>query len=164
MHPLLFLSLRSTINGVRRALTSPKRLIGLVFVLLYYFNFVGRAFLRTGATPPTGNLGTKLSIPSIDIIEAAVFGIFVVLSSVSMLGALTPRGGFRASDVDVLFPTPINPKSVLGFRMVRDYLVTFLVPLFFLAVTGRGAAAGYELLFRDSPVNGPLAIKMMSVA
>jgi hypothetical protein len=135
-----------------------------VFVLLYYFNFVGRAFLRTGATPPTGNLGTKLSIPSIDIIEAAVFGVFVVLSSVSMLGALTPRGGFRASDVDVLFPTPINPKSVLGFRMVRDYLVTFLVPLFFFAVTGRGAAAGYELLFRDSPVNGPLAIKMMSVA
>ncbi|CAN5364860.1 hypothetical protein BH11ARM1_BH11ARM1_15510 [soil metagenome] len=152
MKPLLFLSYRSTVNGIRRAVTSPQRLIGLIFVLLYYFQFIFRSVIAPPSDPgkfPNGF--TPTSLPNDETISAIVFGIFGVLSLFLMLGSLNPRGGFRPADVDVLFPTPVSPKIVLIFRILRDYLITLLLPLFIALMSGIGAKAGFQLIFRQMP-------------
>lgn len=163
MHPLCFLVSRSIVNGVRRAFTSPQRLIGLIVVIGYYFSFVFRAFVGP-STMPGSQFPTNFPIPKTEVVEAILFGLFAVLSILMSLTAISPRGGFRAADVDVLFATPVNPRIVLFFRMGRDYLLALLAPFFFILISGRGAAVGYAYMFGDHSDNGVRAIKLMSVA
>lgn len=61
------------------------------------------------------------------------------------------KASFKPADIDVLFPTPINPKIVLGFRMVRDYLVSLIVPVLLVAMTWRRAAPDIATFFRNVP-------------
>ncbi len=163
MKPLVFLTVRTLINGVKRALTSPRRLIGLAVLLFYWFRFLTPAF------QPGGRGGSRLPalpssvLPSVQVIDAVVFGLFAALSFMLMLGATSPKGGFRPADIDVLFPTPISPRMVLIFRVVRDALITLLLPLLF-AIFMRPAAFPIEAFMRDHPAQGQLLGKASTVA
>ncbi len=155
--PLLFLSVRTMVNGVKRALTSPQRLIGLVVVLLYYFNFLVRPFSSDSSMPRTPDNLPLLDLPRMEVIDGIVFGLFAIISLFLMMGALTPRGGFRPADVDVLFPTPVNPTIVLFFRLGREYFFTLLFPLLIAILSGRVGISIMQQLFRGDPtqnVNG----------
>jgi hypothetical protein len=150
MKPLVFLTVRSTFNGIRRAFTSPQRLIGLIFVLVYYFQFIFRAMLMPPGSSSAFPSTLSFEIPPIRTIEAIVFGLFSFLSLILMLGSLTPRGGFRQADVDVLFATPLSPRLVLIFRIARDYLITLILPLLF-TLMGPGARTGYQFFYKTLP-------------
>jgi hypothetical protein len=164
MRPLVFLTVRSLINGVRRATTSPQRLIGLIVVLLYYFGTFFRAF-----TPTPRRMGAGFGQPAGmlefrgDIVEAVAFTLFAVLSLLLLSSSFNPRGGFRPADVDVLFPTPVSPRVVLIFRIVRDYLIALFVPLLLALVMGRNLSGSYAVLFRHFPAEGRLAGRLFSV-
>lgn len=149
MRPLLYLTWRSFANGVRRALTSPRRLIGLLAFGAYYFMFFIRGF--DNGRPRAFGPSAGLSFPPLQVLEAVAFGLFAGLSlflAVSMFGY---RASFKPADVDVLFPTPVEPKIVLVFRIFRDYLFTLLIPLLFALITWRPTTAGLDRLFRDLP-------------
>ena len=62
------------------------------------------------------------------------------------MGSLSTRNSFRPADVDVLFPTPVEPKLVLVFRILRDYLLTLLAPIIFIIVGFRPASMGVKSL------------------
>ncbi|RYG19800.1 hypothetical protein EON82_21010, partial [bacterium] len=75
-------------------------------------------------------------------------------SMMLMASVLSYKGGFKAADVDVLFPTPVSPKVVLLFRIARDTLATLLLPLFVALIGYRSAAPTVAPLFRDYPKQG----------
>src|SRR4051794_31559313 len=123
LKPLLYLTCRTVVNGVRRAVTSPKRLVYFLFFLSYYFfifirpTFTPSRFERIGA--PTGVVGT-LPFPPLEVIDAFAFAVFAVLSLFQMSTLSVYQTALRTADVDVLFPTPISPRLVLLFKIARD--------------------------------------------
>lgn len=161
MKPLIFLTVRSFVNGIKRAVTSARRLIGLLVAAAYYFNFIFRPFSsnRPAAMPRSM---TDIVEFRPEVLHGAIFLIFAVVSLFLMIGAFSPRGGFRAADVDVLFPTPINPKIVLYFRIVRDYLVTLLGPLVLAIIAGRSAAPAAFAWLKNFPEQGRLVTRLFS--
>lgn len=153
MKPLLYLTYRTMVNGIVRALSSPRRLIGLLFFTGYYFLI----FIRPAMMPSRG-MGMPSNVPSgqfefppMQVIDAVAFGILAVLSLFMMLGVMAQQTGFKPADVDVLFPTPIKPRMVLLFRMMRDYLFTLLLPFVIILFGLRPAKMGWESIFRNMP-------------
>lgn len=163
IRPLLFLTGMSFVNGVKRAFSTPKRIIGLVAVIGYYVLIFGRPFDRPPTTSFPNNL-TKTKLPDLGTFEPYVFAGFAALTAMLSLGILGYRGVFKPADVDVLFPTPVNPKVVLVFRILRDYLLTLLLPLFFALMGFRGTARGLEMLFQNYPKYGAYALRATSAA
>lgn len=152
MKALVFLTLRSFLNSVKRALTSPKRLLGLLFFGLYYA-MIFRPAMRTSQSPdlvPAQARG-QVEFPPMDLVDAVVFSGFSFITLVLALGIFNLRGGFKSADVDVLFPTPISPKIVIAFRLVRDTLFTLILPLIFAAIFYRPAMGAWTSLFRGMP-------------
>lgn len=166
MKPLVYLTVRSLVNGVRRALTSPQRLIGLLAFFGWYFLI----FLNPGRSNreihlPEQAVGS-LEFPPMAAVDSVVFAVFAGLSLLLALGIFGPRQGFKPADVDVLFPTPISTRLVLVFRIVREYLVTLIVPLLVGLFTIRPVASGWESLFRNVHLPGSAGLtgRMMFVA
>lgn len=135
---------------MRRAITNPRRLVALLFAAFWLGRFVlfptrgeQRAFDASRFNRATEMLGT---VDLGRILDAIVFGTFVFITFFLALGSLSTRNTFRPADVDVLFPTPVPPRLVLIFRILRDYLVTLLAPIFFIIIGLRPAAAGIRSL------------------
>lgn len=157
MEPLIFLTVRSVVNGVKRALTSAKRLIGLIGVCLYYFLMV----LRPQGRTPTG-ISPIVQMPAMEAIDSVVFWIFAALTLFLMV-SVGQRSSFRPADVDVLFPTPVSPKVVLVFRLLRDYLFTLIFPFLIALITYRPLAS-IGALVRNFPHEGGLVFKAMALS
>ncbi len=155
VRPLGYLLVRSVVNGVRRAITSPKRIISLAFVCLYYWNLFLRPFGRSSAPAvdlPRGSL--HFSLPPAGTIDGIVFGVVGVMSLFLMANVLNYKGGFKAADIDVLFPTPISPRVVMFFRIARDTVGTLLLPLVVALLGFRGASPLFGKFFQNYPKAG----------
>lgn len=152
MKPLLFLTGKSIVNGVKRAVTSPRRLIGFLVIVAYYAQFVVRSVMRSNSYGP-GSARTVGFEYQEERVQAFAFFLFAVISLVLFLTSMTPKGGFRPADVDVLFPTPINPKIVLIFRILRDSIASMVIPIFFAIVAG-GSAQRLLVMLRHMPNKG----------
>lgn len=155
VRPLVFLTLRTVVNGVRRAVTSPKRIIGLAFFCLYYWNLFLRPF--SPSRPPTVALppGTPhLALPPAGTVDGIVFGLVGLMSIFLMANVLNYKGGFRSADVDVLFPTPVSPRVVLFFRIARDVLGTLILPLFVALIGFRSVSPLFGSFFQNYPKTG----------
>jgi hypothetical protein len=163
MRPLVFLFVRSFVNGVKRSLTSPRRTIGLILFSLYYFGLIMRPFEPDEPLNFTYQ-PLPLSLPSRYVLDGVIFAGFGVVSLMMMSGVLTYRGGFRPADVDVLFATPIPPRVVLGFRVLRDYLFALVFPLFFGLLGFRVTRAGWQSLINNYPAHGADMIRMGWIA
>lgn len=163
MNALLFLTARSIKNGIRRALTTPRRLVSvIVFCGYYYWLFIRPSM--SGRNPFAG--AAEMPAPPMEVLHAVVFAIFVAMSLMLMIGMFTPLTGFRPADVDILFATPVSPKIVLVFRILRDYVATLMLPLFVIVLAFRPASAGWEALFRKMPhpEHSAIALRATGVA
>jgi len=138
MQPLFFLTFRCPWNGLKRGLTSPKRLITTAVIVLYYFWIVLRPLLGSNMHMMGGLPGaTHAEFPAVETLDAFVFAGFAGYSLILTLSMFGFRSSFKPADVDVLFATPVSPRLVLIFRIARDYLGTLLVPLFLMVVAWR---------------------------
>lgn len=150
MRPLVFLTVRTFVNGVKRAFTNPRRLVAFLFAAFWLGRFVffpSRGEQRAFDTSRLGRATELLNgLDLIRILDAVVFCAFLFITFFLALGSLSTRNSFRPADVDVLFPTPVEPKLVLVFRIIRDYLITLLAPIFFIIVGFRPAAMGVKSL------------------
>lgn len=165
--PLLFLTYRSFVNGLKRALTSPRRLITLIFFSGYYFMiFIRPALMPRRMGPMPSNLVGTVQFPAFEVIDALAFGLFSVLSFMLLMGVLSYQGGFKPADVDILFPTPISPKAVLLFRMCRDYVATLILPFFIVILGLQPVKMGWEAIFRGmpNPEYSGLAVRFMTLS
>ena len=152
MKPLLFLTGRTLVNRVRRAFSSPKRLISLLVILAYYFVLLMRPmdepYRARHQHLPSGML---FDLPSMDVLQAFAFAGFAFLTLILALSSSVQRLSFRPADVDVLFATPLSPRLVLIFRFVRDYLISLLIPVLPILFAWRPTAEGFRMFFRNFP-------------
>ncbi|MEQ1822516.1 MAG: putative ABC exporter domain-containing protein [Fimbriimonadaceae bacterium] len=145
--PLLFLTFRTTVNAIKRALTTPRRLISLLLFSGYYFMVFMRPGMGGQRGFPTQAQGL-VPFPAYEVIDAVAFGVFALLSVMMLGGIASANTNFKPADVDVLFSTPLSPKVVLLFRMGRDYLVTLILPLLLALLGIRPVRMGWEAIFR----------------
>jgi Putative ABC exporter len=154
MKPLIYLFVRSFVNGLRRTFTSPKRTLGFIFFASYYFFAVIRPFGSASSQFVNFPHHPKLSMPPIEVLDGCIFGVMGTISLFLLANVASYKGAYRPADVDVLFATPVSPKLVLVFRMVRDYLFTLIAPLIIGIFAYRGASLGLDELFRNYPTHG----------
>ncbi|MBS1717516.1 MAG: hypothetical protein JSS72_07270 [Armatimonadetes bacterium] len=165
MQALIFLSVRSILNGVKRAVTDAKRLIGLIFLIGYYIYLFGMRFIiGSPSSPGRFPAGSgRFHMPEPAQIQGTLFILFAGLSLIfSLMGSV--RTLVRAPDVDVLFPTPVSPKTVLAFKMFREYLATLLLPLIFGLLSWRNTKNIVLSAFRDFPESGGMAFRALTIA
>lgn len=150
--PLLFLTFRSFFNGIKRSLTTPRRLISLILFVGYYFMFFVRPAMGPSRMPemPNAVVG-QFEFPPLVLIDAVSWTILAALSMLLLMGVTSANAGYKPADVDMLFPTPISPKTLLIFRIFRDYLITLFLPLFVALLGLRPARMGWEAVFRNMP-------------
>lgn len=164
MKPLWFLTSRSIKNAVIRSLSSPQRLVGLVFIVGYYFMvFVRPAVQGGGLTRAASRV--DIPLPPFEAFEAIAFAGFALIAFIMMLGVLGSPMAFRPADVDILFATPISPRMVLLYRIGRDYLFALIMPLFIGVFFYRPVNSLMGSLFAKMPhpEQAGLAIKLMSI-
>jgi len=106
----------------------------------------------------------RLSLPPLEVIDALVFGVMTFLSIFMLLGITTANMNYKPADVDILFPTPIPKRTVLLFRMFRDYLIVIFVPIVITLIGIRPAKMGWEAIFRDMPQYGGLTLRFMTLS
>lgn len=165
MKPLLFLTYRSMVNGLRRAISSPKRILSLALIVAYYFWFFIRPGLVASRQADLGPVSQQLGQFSPELVDAVMFGAFAAMSVLLAFGIFATKGGFKPADVDVLFPTPISPKLVLGFRILREYLGTLIFPLLMVLLMLPASRRGWSSLFRNAQAgDSELAMRSMSLA
>ena len=147
MRPLLFLTFSQMRNSIMRSLTSVRRLIALLAAAAYYYWFVARMLLRRDVDLPP--------MPSVqypvDVASAVVFGIAILVSLVFLSLVGVQRSGFRPADVDMLFPTPISPRAVVMFRIIRENFVALIYPLIFVLLGGAAFASLAKAWLREVP-------------
>lgn len=149
LRPLLFLTYKSLINGLKRSVTSPKRLVTTLAIILYYFWWFIRPLMTSRASFGGVEGVGKYPFPPLQILDAFVFAAFAGLSLILTFGLFGYRSAFKPADVDVLFPTPVSPRVVLLFRIVRDYFGTLLIPIFLTLLAWKPLQI--ESLFHDVP-------------
>lgn len=150
---LLFLTVRQLVNGAKRALGHPVRIIGLLFFLGSYGMLMIRPLFASRSRIPADTLNQlpKIDFPPIAVVEAIVFACLAVISFVLMASSNVQPQAFKPADVDVLFPTPVNSCTILVFRIVRDYFLSLVMPLLVMAFGAYGLWEGWQLLFRGMP-------------
>ncbi len=132
-HPLFYLWWRQIVNGIKRAFSSPKRLISVLVGLGYYVGF----FLRPWERPSTFTKKGETLLPKgfhfeLANVQPIVFLIFMFISIVMAAGVFAMKNTFKPADVDVLFPTPVSSRLVMYFRLFREYFLTLFFPLLML--------------------------------
>lgn len=171
MKPLLFLQIRQIVNGVKRAIRSPRRLIGFLFFLLWIGGgplrtlFMGRGFVSTTG-PESEALMRNIHLQNpIGVVTSAAFLVLGAFCTLSVLSLTAYRGTFNMPDVDVLFPTPIDAKTILKFRILRDSLLTILVPLIFTLIFFAPAAQAVMTLREQLSIQSVfVSIRLMYLA
>lgn len=158
MKALIFLSIRQVLNGIRRAFSSARRVIGLLFFAAYYVFF----FIRPFGQSSSGDKGLRglekafritetLPVPPLALLAGVVFTGFFILTILQMISSVYYKGGFRRADVDTLFPTPIDRKLVLGMRIFRDTVLAVIVPLLLTVIFARPALSGFSSFVASIP-------------
>lgn len=148
--PLVYLWWRQVVNGIKRAVSSPRRIISVLFGLGYFVGLFLRPWDVESSNSITKDLEGKISLdPS--TVQPFVFLAMVFISFLFGSMVFGVRNTFRPSDVDVLFPTPVSAKKVWALRFVRDYLTTLIVPFMLLVITYRPAVGVYNALKRTDP-------------
>lgn len=133
MKPLFFLWVRQILNGIKRAVSSPKRLISVLVGLGYYIGFFLRPWEKpTDFTKKGGPLLPKGVTFDVGNVEPVVFLIFMSISILMAAGVFAMKNTFKPADVDVLFPTPVSSRLVMYFRLFREYFLTLFFPLIIL--------------------------------
>lgn len=138
MRVLGFLWIRQIVNGIKRAFSHPVRILGVLFFLANYMFIFLRPMWSARFDRKSRLSEIKLPVdfqpPPNIVIEAWVFGIFAIFSMFLMLSANGQPQAFRAPDVDVMFPTPVKPRTLLVFRLVRDYFASILLPVIIILI------------------------------
>ena len=135
MRPLFFLTWRTFVNAVRRAIKSPRRVIGVLVMASYWLLIVGRFGFSSSRSRISPGSELNFEIQP-ELVYAIIFSFFFLLLIFRLFGVFAMPYIARPQDADILFPTPISPRAVLGHRLLFAYASQLLLPLIILAFAG----------------------------
>ena len=147
---LWYLWWKQIVNGVKRAVSTPRRLISVLIGIGYYVGF----FMRPWDNRTSGDI--EKGFPSgfhlePNIVNSVVFIVFTFFSFLLAMGVFASKNSFKQSDVDVLFPTPISSKVVMFFRLFRESIATLLFPLLIAVFAFQPAKGVFSAVKRNDP-------------
>lgn len=121
MKILLFLELRQLANYIRVTLRSPKRLIPVILMMLWFaMMFLPQIMVRTLVhRPPAFPIAIQFPeiIPSVLFFVCSIIMVYMVLKSFSDSLLV-----FGLSDIDFLFPTPISRRAIMTLKLLGLYM------------------------------------------
>ena len=147
---LWYLWFRQIVNGIKRAVSSPRRLISVLVGIGYYVGFFLRPWDQRSGLGIEKEFSTKFQFDPHSV-ESVIFVVFMVVSIFFSLAIFSFRNTFKQSDVDVLFPLPISSKVVMFFRLFRDYAVTLFFPLLIALFTFKPAKELLNVAKKNDP-------------
>jgi hypothetical protein len=100
---------------------------------------------------PTGSILKAGSHLDQSLVETLVFVAFMMMSILFAVAIFGLKNTFKQSDVDVLFPTPVSSKSVMFFRLCRDYALTLFFPVILSLFTFKPAMGIFNEVKRSDP-------------
>lgn len=142
MKPLLYVSYKTVYNGIKRTVRTPTRLIGAIAIIAYWMMLIITRGFGGGRELPKGFGAPQFNLPASDLLFAIAFAAFLGVFYFRSLSMFSPPGRYKASDADVLFPTPVNPKYVMIHRFLSDYLITLFIPLLIYFLVRRTSGRG----------------------
>ncbi|MEM2786046.1 MAG: putative ABC exporter domain-containing protein [Candidatus Nitrosotenuis sp.] len=152
MKPLVYLTIRTFQNSIKRATQSPTRLIGVVVIIASWFMFIiGRVIDRPSAVHNQSDEMPLWNLPAIEVVYALMFAILLIFFLIRAFSMFTVPGSYKPSDADVLFATPVSPRAVMTQRMIMDYLLFLIIPLLVVLFSGPGAARGFDTIVANLP-------------
>ena len=149
---LWYLWFRQIVNGIKRAVSSPRRLISVLIGLGYYVGFFMRPWDRSSSNMVEKEIGKNFHFGN-QAIETVIFIVFMIVSIFFALSMFGFRNTFKQADVDVLFPTPISTKVVMFFRLFRDYALTLFLPLLIALFTYQFGIGALNAVKKSDPQN-----------
>lgn len=159
--PLLFVFWRSLFNGLKRILVSPKRLLGVLFLVVWQGWWVFQS-LWVSSNRPSRRMPQLTELPKVEILDTIVFAIFAAICFFAFIGMNMSKGQYKKADVDTLFPTPVSAKAVMTMKILTGVFASLILPLlgaFFFYRSSVSAQmvgpqfAGYALSFRIAMVS-----------
>ncbi len=123
MKALIYLTWRSFVNNIKRAVRKPVSLILIIF-LMAYAAYVAFA---------VGQLVMELRFDSVEGLVAliTVWTIYMFLSN--FIGYSSRKGIiFRPGHAHFVFPAPVSPKLVLVYSAWMNYLLSVVIDLLFV--------------------------------
>ena len=129
MRILLYLKLRQFVNYIIVTARTPKRLIPALIMILYFVGvFVPQIFVMRGASGHGHRMGVQLP----EIVPTLVFLLFAAVLIHQVHKAFSEGMlVFGPSDVDFLFPMPIDPRKILALKLATIYVKLGLYVAFF---------------------------------
>jgi hypothetical protein len=147
---LWYLWFRQIVNGIKRAVSSPRRLISVLIGLGYYVGFFMRPWDRSSSNLVEREFGKNFHFNN-QAIETVVFIAFMIVSVFFAVSIFGFRNTFKQADVDVLFPTPISTKVVMFFRLFRDYAITLFLPMLIALFTFQFGVGALNAVKKSDP-------------
>jgi len=148
---LWYLWSHQIVNGVKRAVSTPRRLISVLIGIGYYVGMFMRPWDHKTSKAIEGDLGKNLRLENTTI-DHVVFILFMILSLFLSMGMFSFKNTFKQADVDVLFPTPISSRVVMFFRLFRDYAATLLFPFIILIFVYQPTVGFYNAVKKQDPM------------
>ena len=136
-------------NTVKATLRKPAVLV--VYLLLAAL-IVAAAFM--------GGANEVVAVQNVDVYSAAVMGLFAFILVISIMQGMKQGAAiFRMSDVNLLFTSPVQPRTILIYGIAKQFAILAFASLFMLAQYGNirrmfglgteamlGLIAGYILI------------------
>ncbi|MEN6371732.1 MAG: putative ABC exporter domain-containing protein [Armatimonadota bacterium] len=134
MKALLYLYSKQIKNSILSIFRSAKKLLAVIFIFSFIFMNIGVSAMVRGSK--YGGPPVRFMPMTADTVWSGVFLIIVVFLARSIFASF--KEGlliFSPSHVDYLFPSPISRRSVLTFKLLGDYIMSFacicLIAFFF---------------------------------
>ncbi len=147
---LWYLWARQFVNGVKRAIGTPRRLISILIGIGYPITILFRPWDSRTSVQVEKQFAPGFHVDP-QMVDAGVFSIFMLISILFAVAIFSYRNTFKQSDVDVLFPLPISTKVVMIFRLLRDYATTMFLPIILTILTFQPAKGLYIAIKKNDP-------------
>jgi hypothetical protein len=123
MKALLYILRRTIINYLKSFKKKPQKAIGPVFMILFIFLML---------IPKSK--GTSTPEPSMDVVFVLGFTLLTVILLLYSIhkGTKKLKSYFLMSDVNLIFPSPIRPQTVLLYGLVKQVAMELLISFWFL--------------------------------
>ena len=135
MSTLLFLETRQFVNYIKLSFRSPKRLIPVIFFILWLLSITFNTWIARGGLSGHGRPPVMPGGPGAGIAWPILFGLGMIATFYMLVRSFSESLiVFGLPEMDFLFPTPVDQRLVMSGKLLKVYAKTSVMVVFWLLV------------------------------